>query len=48
MLGFGIAYQLEPGSYIIRILTEGSLVVVLATELRLKLRAALNERTGPV
>ena len=48
MLGFGIAYQLEPGLYIVGILIEGSLVVVLAIELRFKLRAALNERTGPV
>jgi hypothetical protein len=48
MLGFCVGYQLKPGSYIVRILAKGSLVVVLAIELHFKLRAALNERTGPV
>jgi hypothetical protein len=48
MLGFGIAYQLKPGLYIVRILTEGPLIVVLAIELYSEVRAALNERTGLV
>jgi hypothetical protein len=48
MLGFGIAYQLKLGSYIVRILTEGPLVVVLAIELYSEVRAALDERTGLV
>jgi hypothetical protein len=45
MLGFGITYQLKPGSYIVRILTEGPLIVVLAIELYSEVRAALDERT---
>jgi hypothetical protein len=45
MLGFGIAYQLKPGLYIVRILTEGPLIVVLAIKLHSKVRAALNKRT---
>jgi hypothetical protein len=48
MLSFGIAYQLKPGSYIVRIFTEGPLIVVLAIKLHSKVRAALNERTGLV
>jgi hypothetical protein len=45
MLSFGITYQLKPGLYIVRILTESSLVVVLAIKLYSKVRAALNKRT---
>jgi hypothetical protein len=45
MLSFGITYQLKPGSYIVRILTEGPLVVVLAIKLHSKVRAALNKYT---
>jgi hypothetical protein len=45
MLSFSITYQLKPGSYIVRILTEGPLIVVLAIKLYSKVRAALNERT---
>jgi hypothetical protein len=45
MLSFSIAYQLKPGSYIVRILTEGPLIVVLTIKLYSKVRAALNERT---
>jgi hypothetical protein len=45
MLSFSVAYQLKSGLYIIRILTEGSLIVVLAIKLYSKVRAALDERT---
>jgi hypothetical protein len=45
MLGFSITYQLKPGSYIVRILIEGPLIVILAIKLHSKVRAALNERT---
>ena len=48
MLSFSIAYQLELGSHIVRILTEGSLVVILAIKLCSKIRAAFNERTRPI
>ena len=47
MLGFGIAYKLEPGSYKLRIVTEGSLVVVLSIELDLDVWLALNKVVRP-
>jgi hypothetical protein len=48
ILGFGIGYQAEPALDYLRILAEGSIVVVLAIELHYKLWLALDERTGPV
>jgi hypothetical protein len=45
MLSFSIAYQLKLGLYIVRILTEGPLVVILIIKLYSKVRAALNKRT---
>jgi hypothetical protein len=43
-----ILHKLEPPSNNLRILAQGSLVVVLAIELDSKLRLALNKCTRPV
>ena len=45
MLRLYVLYKLELVSYNLRILAEGSLIVVFAIKLRLELRAAFNERT---
>jgi hypothetical protein len=48
VLRLRVLYKLEPPSNSLRILTQGSLVVVLAIELDFKLRSALNKLIGPV
>ena len=48
ILGFDIGYQARPALDQLRILAEGSLVVVLAIELDCKLRATFDERASPV
>ena len=48
MLGFGILHKPEPALYNLRILTEGSLIVVLAIKLHFELWMTRNERTGLV
>jgi hypothetical protein len=48
ILSFSILYQAEPALDYLRILAEGSLIVVLSIKLNCKLRATLNERASPV
>jgi hypothetical protein len=48
ILGFGILYQAEPALDHLRILSEGSLVVVLSIELDYKLWATLYKRASLV
>ena len=43
MLSFSILYKLEPALYNLRILTEGSLVVVLLIKPNIKLWPAVDE-----
>jgi hypothetical protein len=48
ILGYDILYKAELAYNYIWILTEGSLIVVLAIKLHFELWLALNKRTGPV
>ena len=48
ILGFDVGYQAIPALQDRGILTEDSLIVLLAIELECELWLALNKRTGPV
>jgi hypothetical protein len=48
ILSFSILYQAEPALDYLRILAEGSLIVVLSIKLNCELRATLNERASLV
>lgn len=48
ILGFGILHELEPRSDKLRIVAQGSLIILLPIELNLELRQTLDEVASPV
>jgi hypothetical protein len=48
VLGFHVGHQAKIGSHSLQILAKGYVVVALAVELCLELRATFDERAGPV